>query len=138
MHRIFSLVLLAQLFVFVGCNSSPEIPIPPTSEDFAKSEDGVGKSKVFGIDFEVTGSTNGASSEDMVHADFLDPDKSGASKRFTFGDKMVIQLDSINASEVEFAYNDKDYGMLNVGDKVVIDADGNVEVNGTERMPTAE
>lgn len=138
MHRLLSLVLLTQLFVYVGCSQSPEIPIPPTSGDFVKSEDGVGTAKVFGIDFQVAVSAGGASTEDEIHADFLEPEKSGASKRFTLGDEAVIQLDSINESEVEFVYNDQDYGTLKVGDQVVIDAEGNVTVNGTERMPTAE
>jgi hypothetical protein len=34
-------------------------------------------------------------------------------------------------------FNDQNFGTLNVGDKVVIDDERNVEVNGTPRSPNS-
>ena len=131
MQKIVPLVLL----VLVGCSGSFTPAIPPTAGDFVKSNDGVGTAKVFGIDFRVSVSSGGASTEDSIHANFLDPEQSSARKRFTFGDDVTIQLDSVNEVEVGFIFNEQDYGKLNVGDEVVIDDERNVEVNGIPCSP---
>ena len=62
-------------------------------------------------------------------------DKLISRKRFTFGDDIAIQRDRISESKVQFMFNDQDFDDLNVGDKVVIDDERNVEVNGTPRLP---
>lgn len=138
MRQMFSVGLFALWVALVGCSSSSAPAIPPTAEDFVKNESGVGTAKVFGIDFRIAADSGGGTAEDKIHANFLDGEQSSASKRFTLGDDVVVQLDSINESEVEFRFNEKDYGTLKVGDQVVIDAEGSVEVNGAARMPIAE
>ena len=65
----------------------------------------------------------------------LDRRRLGDVERFTLGDDITVQLDSVNASEVRFVFNDQDFGSLNVGDNVVIDDERNVVVNGTPRAP---
>ncbi|MCA9139005.1 MAG: hypothetical protein KDB00_19670 [Planctomycetales bacterium] len=123
------------LLALVGCGGTSSIPIPPTTGDFVKNDDGAGTAQVFGIEFSVRVNSSGASTDDAIHANFLDPEQSSARKRFTLGDDIMVQLESVNGSQVRFMLNDQDFGALNVGDKVVIDDERNVEVNGTPRSP---
>lgn len=131
MKRIIPLVLLA----LVGCSRPPTPPIPPTKGDFVKNDNGVGTAQVFGIDFSVPANSSGASTDDSIDAKFVDPEQSHAKKRFTLGNDVTIQLDSVSESEVRFVFNDQNFGTLKVGDKVVIDDEKKVEVNGTPRLP---
>ena len=131
MQRIVPLVLL----VLVGCSGSSTPAIPPTTGDFVTNNDGVGTAQVFGIGFRISVNSGGASTEDSIAANFVDAEQSSARKRFTFGDEITIQLDSVNEAEVGFIFNGQNFGNLNVGDQVVIDDERNVEVNGTPRLP---
>lgn len=131
MQKIIALSLLA----LVGCGGTSTPTIPPTAGDFVKNNEGVGTAQVFGIDFSVRVKSSGASTNDAIEANFVDPEQSNARKRFTFGDEITIQLESLDAAKVRFLFNDQNYGTLNVGDKVVIDEDHMVEVNGTVRSP---
>ena len=133
MQKLFPLLLLT----LAGCGGSSTPTIPPTAGDFVKNNDGIGTAQVFGIDFSVTANSSGASTGDAIDANFVDPEQSSARKRFTLGDDITIQLDSVDESEVRFMFNDQDFGTLNVGDKVVIDDERNVEVNGNPRLPTS-
>jgi hypothetical protein len=131
MKQIVPLLLLA----LVGCGNTVTPAIPPTAGDFVENREGVGTAQVFGIQFRVAANSSGASTKSSTEANFVDAGKSSARKRFAFGDDIAIQLESIDQSEVRFMFNDQDFGNLNVGDKVVIDAEQNVEVNGTARLP---
>lgn len=124
------------LVVLVGCSESPVPQIPSTTGDFVKNDSGVGTAKVFGIDFSVNVNSSGTIAGDAIDANFVDVEKSTARKRFTIGDEITIQLDSIGQSEVRFLFDEQDFGSLTVGDKVVIDDDRNVQVNGTPRVPS--
>jgi hypothetical protein len=110
MQKIISLVLLA----LVGCGGTSTPAIPPTNGDFVKNNDGVGTAQAFGIDFSVRVNSNGASTEDAMEASFVNPEASNARKRFTLGDEVTIQLDSINDSEVQFIFNERGFGTLRV------------------------
>mgnify|MGYP003647016515 CR=1 FL=1 len=121
------------LLILVGCGSSGSPAIPPTEDDFVKNENGVGTAKVFGIHFRVDVDSNGASTKDSIKANFVSPEESHATKQFSFGDEITIQLDSVNESEAKFVLNTQDFGNLKVGDEVVIDDKRNVKVNGTAR-----
>jgi hypothetical protein len=131
MHRTPAVMLL----LLVGCSGEAPPAIPPTAGDFIKNNNGVGTAQVLGIDFRVSAESGGASTTDALNADFIAPDQSSARKRFSIGDDVAIQLDSVNESVVSFHFNDRDYGQLNVGDQVVIDGARNVEVNGIRRSP---
>ncbi len=130
-------IIPALLLTLVGCGNNSTPAIPPTSGDFVKNSDGVGTAKVFGVEFSVNVNSSGASSSDSFRLDAVDPDKSVAQKRFTIGDDVAVELESIDESEVSFLFNDQDYGYLKVGDKVVIDDERNIEVNGSLRLPTS-
>lgn len=131
MQRIISLVLLA----LVGCGGTSTPALPHTTGDFVKNKDGVGTAQVFGIDFSVRVNSSGASTDVAIDANSVDPEQSSARKRFTLGDDITIQLDSVDESEIRFIFNDQVFGTLDVGDKVVIDDERNVEVNGIPRSP---
>jgi hypothetical protein len=79
--------------------------------------------------------SSGASTDDAIDANFVDSEKSSARKRFALGDEITIELDSIDETEVRFIFNERDFGTLNLGDKVGIDDERNVVVNGTRRSP---
>ncbi|MCC9609265.1 hypothetical protein LOC68_06090 [Blastopirellula sp. JC732] len=119
----------------VGCGGSSPPPIPPTTGDFVANQEGVGTAQAFGIDFHVQANSSGASAEGEIDADLINTENSTARKRFSLGDDVTIQLDSVDASTVRFLLNDQDFGVLRVGDQVVIDAEKNVTVNGTARTP---
>lgn len=117
----------------VGCGPNPTVPIPPTAGDFVENNNGVGTARVFGIDFDIQANASGTSTDDTVRADFLDVEKSHATKRFTLGNDITIQLDRIDDSHARFQFNDQDFGTLHVGDKVVVDDKRAVQVNGELR-----
>jgi hypothetical protein len=131
MQKIVPLVLL----LLVGCGGSSTPEIPPTTGDFVKNNNGVGTAQVFGIDFRVSVNSGGASTEDSIAANFVAAEQSSARKRFTFGDDITIQLDSVNQAEVGFIFNGQNFGNLNVGDEVVIDDERHVQFNATPRLP---
>ncbi len=135
MRGILPILMLAPFFMLAGCNRVSTPGIPPTPGDFVRNQSGVGTAQVFGIDFRVSVSSSGASTEDEIDANFVDVEQTIARKRFTFGEEIVIQLDSINESQVGFTFNDLDFGSLNVRDQVSIDSERNVMVNGTSRLP---
>lgn len=129
-------IILPVLLAPVGCGGTSTPALPPTAGDFVSNSDGLGTAQVFGIDFTIRTKSPGASSDDAIDARFVDSEQSSARKRFTVGDEIAIQLDSISESEVRFLFNDRSFGTLKVGDKVAIDEEQNVEVNGTPRLPT--
>ncbi|MDE0866081.1 MAG: hypothetical protein OSA98_20020 [Rubripirellula sp.] len=135
MKQMLQALLWCLLVASVGCNRSSTPAIPPTAGDFVMNNFGVGTAQVFGIDFRVNVAGSGASTEWAINISFTDATKSSARKRFTIGDDIVIQLDSISESEVKFIFNDQNFDNLNVGDHVVIDDEQNVEVNGESRLP---
>lgn len=135
MNKIIPVLLL----LLTGCGGNVEVPIPPTAGDFVDNQNGTGTARVFGIDFQVSVEGKGVRSEGTIHANLVEADKSEATKSFTMGDDVSVQLESIDESEVRFVFNDQNYGTLQVGDKVVIDDQRAVQVNGTPRTPaTAE
>lgn len=133
-NSIFAL-LSALLFTLFGCNSAPAPPFPPTVNDFVRNDPTGGTAKVFGINFQVETTSNGASTEFDFHANFADPSQSRAKIRFTFGDDVNVLLESIDQTKVRFQFNDRDFGTLNVGDEVTINEQRAVEVNGVIRSP---
>lgn len=128
-------ITLLALLTLVGCSGPAAPAIPPTAGDFVKVEDGVGSARAFGIDFFAPVNEDGATTEAAIDANLTDPQQSSASKRFTLGDDIAIELQSIDATKVQFRFNGQDFGTLDVGDKVVIDDERNVDVNGTPRSP---
>ena len=140
MKNISQVLLCGLLLALVGCgrNSTSEIP-STTSADIVSNQSGIGTAQIFGIDFRVNATSNGASGEHVYFKsskpNSSEPDNLISRKRFTFGDDIAIQLDRISESNVQFMFNDQDFDDLNVGDKVVIDDERNVEVNGTPRLP---
>lgn len=131
MYKIICILLLA----IVGCGTQPTPAIPPTSDDFVKNGNGVGTARVFGIDFRMKTDSSGASAQTEISANFVEPERSTARKRFSLGDDVTIELESIDESQVRFVFNKQDFGILYVGDEVVIDDQRDVEVNGTKRLP---
>ena len=121
------------LLLLYSCSESPAPPVPSTAGDFVDNNNGIGAAQVFGIDFSIGVTSSGASTDAAIHANFIEPEQSSAMKRFTLGDDITIQLESVNESEVRFTFNDQDFGLLNVGDKVVIDDERHVDFNGNHR-----
>lgn len=128
-------LILLVLFALAGCGRPSTLAVPPTTGDFVKNKEGVCSARVFGIDFSVRVKSSGASTDDAINAKFKVPETSTARKRFTLGDDITIQLDGVDESKVRFTFNDQNFGTLNVGDKVLIDDERNIEVNGTPRFP---
>ncbi len=131
MQRMLALLL----FALAGCGGTSAPAIPPTAGDFIKTADGVGTAQVFGIHFTVSLKSGGATTDEMIAVNLTDPGQSSAKKRLTLGDDITLQLESVDRTDVRFQLNEQDFGTLHVGDKVVIDEDRTVVVNGTPRSP---
>ena len=131
MLRLTILIFLA----LTACDYGSAPRIPPSSGDYVKNAGDRSTAKVFGIDFRVSASSSGASSEGVLDADLATPQKSFAEKSFTLGDDIAVTLESIDESTVHFTFNGQNFGTLNIGDQVVIDDEEKVTVNGQSRQP---
>jgi hypothetical protein len=77
----------------------------------------------------------GSGAENQIVPDVVNPDSSTIRRQFKIGDEITIQLTTVNASEVSFILNDRNFGSLNVGDEVEIYDERKVTVNGALRLP---
>jgi hypothetical protein len=123
MTRVFLFLFSGLIFSVTGCQRQVDIPIPPTNSGFIENSFGVSTARVFGIDFQ-------------IDANFFEPKKSLAKKSFTIGNDCAIELASINESTVNFRFQAQEFGVLRVGDRVIIDEKRNVIVNGEPRLPS--
>lgn len=83
----------------------------------------------FGIDFEVAGADR-AESESEVHGN----PKYSSRAKITLADDLTIELVTKHEGKlVSFRLNRRNFGDLKRGDKVVIDEERNVTVNGEKR-----
>lgn len=128
-------ILLLVLAAIVGCGGPTTPPIPNSTNDFVDNKNGVGTARVWNIDFQVLGTSGGVSAETAIDVDFTNPDHSDSTTRFRLGDDLTIQLNTIDKYDIGFLFNDQDYGVLHLQDKVVIDEERNVTVNGIARLP---
>jgi hypothetical protein len=96
------------------------------------SNTGLATGQALGIDFEVMGA-----SWAQLKAD-LRPGQSHGRTEITLADDVMIQLEMFSeGSAITFKLNGNNFDDLEEGDKVVIDEDRNVTVNGTAREPQA-
>ncbi len=134
-HRLIFATFCTLLFAIVGCKKREIITYPPSKGDFVTNSDGLGTARVWGIDFEVAelvGGDSGSEFEGMLHSN---PEQTDARIKITFGDDVKIRLEKVPGSPITFQLNGKDYGALKLADKVAIDKERNVTVNGAIRQP---
>jgi hypothetical protein len=136
MTRVFLLLFSSLIFSVIGCQRQVDIPIPPTNSGFIENSFGVTTARVFGIDFEIDGTSGGVNASTDTNVNFIEPKKSLAKKSFTIGKDCAIELTSINESTVNFRFQAQEFGVLRVGDRVIIDEKRNVIVNGEPRLPS--
>ncbi|AQT67829.1 hypothetical protein STSP2_00980 [Anaerohalosphaera lusitana] len=138
-HKLTLAASLMLLLAILGCpkEDSPST-YPPTSGNFVKNIDGRGIAKVWGIDFEVAETVGGGAASKFEGQLHSDPDQTDAQVEVTIGDDVNIRLEKFPGSPVTLQFNNNNYGTVEVGDKVVIDAQRNVMVNGNLRKPEIE
>ena len=135
-HQFVSITLCMLVLALVGCrdkNQAHPPTYPPSEGDFVKNIDGRGTAQIWSIDFEVAetvGRTVASHFEGGLHSD---PEKTNARVNITLGDDVKIRLEKIPGSPITLQFNNEDYGTVEVGDKVVIDKERNVSINGQVR-----
>ncbi|MDA7918413.1 hypothetical protein OAK85_03480 [Mariniblastus sp.] len=133
MKSVLYLLCLGLFLSPLGCNKQADIPLPPTDSDFIESTPNLLTARVMSIDFEVYTTSGGVTNATDINANFVDPDKSKHTIVLTLGDDQTIELNAVNETVVDFTYLKQKYGSLSVGDRVVIDKEGNIKVNGEVR-----
>ena len=122
------------LAALAGCGQATKDTYPPSSGDYVKNSGGLGTAKVWGISFDVeepVGESTGSRFNGSLSSE---PEKTNARIEITIGD-VKIRLEKVPGSPITFEFNDKKYRTLEVGDKVSIDKERNVKVNGSSREP---
>jgi hypothetical protein len=131
-QRLFFVTCCAILVAVGGCGKASHSTYPPTSGDFVKNENGHGAAKVWGIAFDVTDVAGGGSSSHFTGSLNSDPEKTDARNDFSMGD-VRIRLEKVPGKPLSIRLNDKEYGALNIGDKVSIDKERKMKVNDSLR-----
>ena len=127
---------LALLLALTECreNKTAVETDPPTDGDFVRYLEGRATARVWGIHFDVAepkGHASGSEFDGGIHSD---PEQTDARIKITMGDDVEIRLEKVPGSPIRFQMNGRPYGGLEVGDKVRIDKDRNVEVNDSARQ----
>lgn len=130
MKRPSKLALFGTLFVaLVGCQA--ETTSLSSGSFNVNGNTGVATGEALGIYFEVANAT-GVQSKALLKAG--QPEHTSARTEITLADDAVIQLEMLESgSPISFQLNGKEFGTLNEGDRVVIDENRNVTVNGITR-----
>ena len=133
-HQTIITTLCALLIALLGCERKTTYPPVSDGSFSVNSDTGMATGKdAFGIDFEVAGADR-AESESEVHGN----PKYSSRAKITLADDLTIELVTKHEGKlVSFRLNRRNFGDLKRGDKVVIDEERNVTVNG-EKRTTAE
>jgi hypothetical protein len=132
-HQTIITTLCALLLGLLGCERKTIYPVSDGSFS-VNSDTGMATGKdAFGIDFEVVGADR-AESKSEVHGN----PKYSSRAEITLADDLTIELVTKDEGKlVNLRLNGRNFGDLKRGDKVVIDEERNVTVNG-EKRTTAE
>ncbi|MBI1246927.1 hypothetical protein GC197_03675 [bacterium] len=126
------LVTIGFFLLSIGCEQ-PKNNVPPTTGDFIKTIDDTGTARVLGVDFHVALKSSGVETDELINLKPDEPNRSFLRKMFKMGDDINITLIKDGEKPITFEMNKMNYGTLNVGDKVEIDLDQKVTVNGEVR-----
>lgn len=133
-HPLLFALCCTILAVHIGCGQNTATPYPPSSGDYVKNFDGRGTAKVWGITFDVAEPVGRSAGSRFDGSPSNDPEKTDARIEITIGDVKIL-LEKIPGSPITFGFNGDNYGTLEIGDKVSLDNERNVKVNGSERKP---
>ena len=133
MQNVRYLLYISLILLSSGCNQQGSIPLPPTDSDFIESTPDLLTARILSIDFNVHGNIEGVSNSTDMRASFTDPSKSKHNIVLNLGNDRTLNLNAVNETVVEFTFCEKNMGTLRVGDKVVIDENDTVKVNGELR-----
>ena len=107
---------------------------PPSTGDYVKNSGGQGTAKVWGIAFDVAEPVGSSAASRFDGSLSSDPEKTDARNEITIGDDVKFRLEKIPGVPITFEFNGKKYGTLEIGDKVSIDRERKVKVNGSLRQ----
>ena len=133
MQNVRYLLYISLIFLSAGCNPQGSVPLPPTDSDFIESTPDLLTARILSIDFKVHGNIGGVSNSTDIRASLSDPNKSKHKVFLNLGKDRTLNLNAVDENVVEFTFSEKNMGTLQVGDKVTIDADDTVKVNGKLR-----
>ena len=135
-HRLLITTFGMFLIALGGCEKAKSPSPPPSNPDFVRIADGQGTAKVWGISIDVANATGTAASS-FAGANIYAKDKD-VREELTIGDDVKIVLDQKAGKPITFEFNGKKYGTLKSGDKVSINKERNVTVNGKSRQAEAD
>lgn len=114
----------------VACKSKPaDFSVGPFDVD---GDTGIATGRAMGVDFSVAGASE---AEVRFDANLKpgEPDKTSGNAEITLADDLRIELEMTEGGRsVGFRLNGKEMGDLEPGDRVVIDADKGVTINGVK------
>ena len=116
-----------------GCGEDTRDTYPPSSGDYVKNSNGLGTARVWGITFDVVEPVGTSAGSHFDGSLSSDPEKTDARIDITIGD-VVMRLEKIPGRPITFEFGGMAYGTLEVGDKVTIDKERTVRVNGSLRQ----
>ena len=131
MKRPSTLALFCTLRALIGCESQSSSV--SSGQFHVDSDTGRATGKALGTNFEVAGATRSQNVSQLVAGK---PEHISARIEITFADDLTIRLEMLEGGgPISFKVNGNDFAALKKGDKVVIDENRNVTVNGTLRGP---
>jgi hypothetical protein len=132
MKRPLTLALFCTLLLAViGCESQKSSVI--SGPFHVDSNTGRATGQALGVTFEVAGAT-GVRTVNQLAAGT--PEHTSARIEITLADDLILRLEMLEGGgPISFKVNGSDFAALKKGDKVVIDENRNVTVNGTLRGP---
>ena len=128
-HQTLLVTFCAILLSVVGCErKAAPVAVGPFH---VNSETGMATGQALGIEFKVAGASGAE-----VTSDLSGSPQSSSRVEITLADDLKIKLQAMDeGNSVSFELNGKNFGNLERGDKVEIEKDRSVVVNGKNRTP---
>ena len=127
-------LLACLIFVAGGCSSEPTWP-SKIENDWIKNVQGKGMANVWGVICDIADIGDEAVSINPQANLGITAAETTGKNVLVFGPKKIIELETTGTQAIKLSINGKNFGDVVVGNRVVIDTDGNVYVDQQLRKP---